>query len=965
MALFIGRDNEIEVLRDLLAEVADAKPAAVMLDGDAGVGKTRLVNEFAATARAAGAVVLAGGCLQLAGGAIPYGPLIEALRMLVRQVGEPEARRLAGPAWTELADLIADFTVGGEPTAPALGAQTRVFGAVSRLLDHIGDQQPLVLVFEDVHWADTATLDLIAYLALTSSDQRMMLLCSYRSGLRLGHPLRTRLAEPEFTRRVHRISLLPFTSLQLRVFVAALTDSDVSPERADRYFELSEGNPYFTEQLVAADADAGPEPRVPESLGDLMHARLGRLGEDATKVVRVAAVAGRRVSDTLLARVVGLDEAALDASLTECLAHRVLVEDRVDDSYSFQHALLRETAYDTLRSRERKRLHAELAEALAEESGWNQHVLPELAYHWSVADRVPEALRAAIGAGDLAVRVRAFQEAETQYQRALELWSRLPDAEPVAGVSRVRVLKAAADAARWAGHLRQAVAWAAEAVQCAAPDADPALLGELHERLGSYWWEAGFDDEAVEAYRVARRLLSAAPPSAAGSRACAALATVEAKKGGYTEALAMARLAQEEARAAGAAAAVGRAKNSSGLALTLLGRHSEGIAELREALRIAGEADHLEDMLRACGNLGVCLERAGQVAEAAEVFQQGLDKSRELGLLGSRQAGLLANNACATLFLLGRWAEAGVLIKEVLRYYPLRETIFQRLTKAEMDLATGRVDEAERLLESVRNQPNSQPRFLSPLYRCLAELAALRGNPETALDTAWRGIEAIRDAEDHMLVLQLCASGLRIAADKSEKDSDSPRDRARDMASRARAAAERTDDVESAALARLCDAEDRRRHGADTASAWDAVAEAWRVLQRPYPMAYALTRLASAAAKVGDKATASVAATEAAAIAERLGAEPLHDLVSSVVRAYRLTRRAEPAGKLAFDLTARELEVLRHADEGLTNQQVGTRLSIAKVTVGTHLSNVYRKLGVDNKVAALAKARAAGLLGDR
>ncbi|NUT98107.1 MAG: AAA family ATPase, partial [Saccharothrix sp.] len=248
--MFIGRDAEMAVLTGLLAEVAEHRPAAVVLDGEAGVGKTRLVAEFSAAARAAGAVVLAGGCLELAGGAIPYGPLIEALRRFVRERGEEEARRFAGPAWAELSGLIADFT--GAPAAPTLGAQTRVFGAVSRLLDHIGEQQPLVLVFEDVHWADTATLDLIAYLALTGTDQRLLLLCSYRSGLRLGHPLRARLAEPEFTRRTHRIGLAPFTTRELRAFVAALTGADVSPERADRYFALSEGNPYFTEQLVAA-----------------------------------------------------------------------------------------------------------------------------------------------------------------------------------------------------------------------------------------------------------------------------------------------------------------------------------------------------------------------------------------------------------------------------------------------------------------------------------------------------------------------------------------------------------------------------------------------------------------------------------------------------------------------------------------------------------------------------------------
>jgi predicted ATPase len=386
---FFGRSAELLLLSDLLAGAAGGQPAAVVLDGEAGTGKTRLLQEFAHIARQSGAFVLAGGCLELAGDGIPYGPLTEALRGLVRAEGERRARELAGPAWSELADLISDFTAGPGP-APGYGARTRVFGAVSRLLDHIGSLKPLVLMFEDVHWADTATLDLIAYLVLTGTDQRLMLVCSYRSGLRTGHPLRVRLTEAEFVRRTRRLTLQPFSRMELRSFVAALTGEDVSPERADEYFALSEGNPFFTEQLVA-EPDSGAT-RIPASLDDLMRERLARLGPDAGRLTKVAAVAGRRVGDAVLARVAGLDDQALDAALTECLGQRVLVEDGDDESYRFQHALLRETAYGMVLTRERKRLHAQFAAALAEDAIANPRLLPELAYHWFAADDVPRAV---------------------------------------------------------------------------------------------------------------------------------------------------------------------------------------------------------------------------------------------------------------------------------------------------------------------------------------------------------------------------------------------------------------------------------------------------------------------------------------------------------------------------------------------------------------------------------------------
>ncbi len=950
MAELVGRDYEITLLTELLAGVERKTPAFVLVSGDAGVGKSRLVAEFSDRARSSGAVVLAGGCLELDGGVIPYGPLVEALRLLVRRHGEQEAHQLAGPAWAELGALIADFT-DAEPTASMLGAQTRVFGAVSRLLDHIGEQAPLVLVFEDVQWADTATLDLMAYLALTSSDQRLMLLCSHRSKLPARHPLRTKLAKPELTRRAHKIGLEPFTSWESRVFVTALSRGEVSPERADRFFELAEGNPYFTEQLLAA----GPGSQVPESLSDLMLMRLMRLGENATSVVRVAAVAGRRVSDRLLARISRLDDAVLDTALAECLDQGVLVEETVDDSYRFQHALLRDTAYRTVLSRERKRLHAALAEALAEEVEHNPHVLSELAYHWSAADRTPEALRAAVAAGDLAMRVRAFQDAETQYARALRLWSRQPDAEPVAGVSRAAVLTAAADAARWAGHLAPAVAWMEEAVS------QSPLDGKLHERLGNYRWEAGFDAESVEAYREAHRLLSQGPPSPVGSRAMSALATAEVKNANYTKALAMAREAEREAHAAGAPAEVGRARNSSGLARVLLGEHDEGIRELRDAKRIAEETDHLEDMLRASANLGVCLERAGHVAEAVEIFRAALDRSRELGVLGSRHAGLLANNACATLFLVGGWDEAEQLIREVLRYHPARETTFQRLTKAEMDIATGRYAEAEELLESVRNHPSAQPKFLSPLYRCLAELAARQGDAAGAIETVRRGIEAISGREDDLLVLQLCACGLGIAADHRDHTTDLP-SVVEDLL--ARAAAVATEDHEASVLAAWCAAEGERYKGVDTPATWHTVAEGWRALDRPYPMARALTRLVPAAVRAGEKDLAAHTAAEASDVAERLGAGPLAIEIAALRRKHKLQPRTAPSERHAFHLTTRELDVLRELSHGLTSSEIANRLYVTKATVGTHLSNAYRKLGVEGKYQAIAKMRAIGLFDD-
>ncbi|WET76215.1 AAA family ATPase [Amycolatopsis sp. QT-25] len=954
---FFGRVAELRLLSELLAAAAEGRPTAVVLDGEAGTGKTRLLQEFARTARESGAFVLAGGCLELAGDGIPYGPLTEALRGLVRAEGERRARDLAGPAWSELADLISDFTTGPGP-APGYGAQARVFGAVSRLLDHLGGQKPLLLVFEDVQWADTATLDLIAFLVLTNSDERLMLVCSYRSGLRTGHPLRVRLTEPEFVRRTRRMTLPPFSRKELRSFVAILTGEDVSPERADEYFTLSEGNPYFTEQLVA-ESGSGVT-RIPPSLHDLMRERLARLGQHAGELTKVAAVAGRRVGDALLARISGLDDQALDAALTECLERRVLVEDGNDASYRFQHALLREAAYGMVLARERKRLHAQFAEALAEETPSNPHLLPELAYHWFAADDARRALHASVGAGDLAMRLRAFTEAETQYARALDLWPRLPEPEQVTGTTLTQVLEVAANAARWAGHLRQCVTWARRAVE-AANGADLVLRGGLHERLSSYLWEAGDDEESLAELRSADRLLTEVRPSAAGSRVRSALATAAVKSGQCTEALELALQAEAEAETASAGPEVGRAQISRGLALSGLGRHDDAIAAVESALGIAEAEDQLEDQLRARGNLGVCFERAGRIAEAAEQFQLGLAKTREFGLLDSRQSALLANNACATLFQIGEWDKAAVLVEEVLRYHPARETTFQRLTKAEVDLATGRFDDAERMLESVRNLPSTQPRFLSPLYRCLAELAAARGDLEGALRTVRHGIEAVAASEDALLVLQLCAYGLRLAADwpgpcpppELQVFTD-------EVASRATGGS----DPETQVLAALCAAERARAAGVDDPATWNGLADSWSGLERPYSEAYALARSTEAAARAHDRPAAAEAAAEAARIANRLGAEPLAELIQRISRAHKLSSRVPARPKRPFGIADRELEILGLVSQGLTNRQIANQLQVATSTVANQRASAMRKLDAKNAPDAVRIARENGLLGN-
>ena len=993
----VGRVREIEQFMQLLDQATRNSPTTAVLAGEAGVGKSRLLAEFTDRARESGAHVLRGACIELGDGVIPYAPLVEALRLLVRAHGEERVRGLAGPAWDDLAELVVDFT-GSAPAAASDGGtwdRLHVFGTVLRLLDHLGDTAPVVLVFEDLHWADQSTLDLVSYLTRNTSTERMLLVCSHRTGLSAGHALRLLLAEPDFGRRVHRIQLPRFTEAELRRFLYTLGPVDRDVVRVG--YQLSEGNAFFAEQLMASGMLTDPAAgRIPESINELMLVRIGGLSRPANRVMKVAATAARRVSDRLLTAVCHLDEETFDEALRECLDHGLLVADPVDETYVVRHALLRGAVYENMIPRERRRLHTEMAEAITADAALSLDddlSGVELAHHWLSARRYPEALAAAVHAGEMTARLKAFHESEAQHRSALQLWDRVAESERIGDTTRGELLVGAANAARWAGHVVHAVGFIEEALDAVDAVADPRAAGELYERLGSYRWEAGAMDEAHRAYEEAKRLLeSAGPPDEVCARVLAALATAEVQSGAYARGLQQARHAAETAEAVGATAAKGRALNTAGVALTMLGRAEEGERLLREALDIAIRTDHLEDLFRAYGNLGVALEHTGNLSAAAEVALAGLQRARELGVAGARQGSLLANNASAAQMLLGRWDEAASLLTEVLLDHPpVTQSAYLRLTLAEIEVARGRFAEAEQLMGEVWDQGITDPRFVAPLYACEAELHCWRGESGRALDTVDRGLAVISDTENTLVHLRLCAMGLRAAADRCAQEDDraAATTRGMELFDHAILAAGNQQTLrEVEVLLRLCEVERHRALGIESAVEWAQVAAAWDDLQRPYPAAYARWRQAVAALEAGDLTDARQSAQAAADAAGLLRAEPLATEVAKVLTsaapavpaappppaldsppALAAEATAAPASAAAPapglpTLTHRQLEILRELVAGKTNREIAKTLYLAEGTIAAHVNHIMRKFGVQSRTQVVMFAYRNQYVGD-
>jgi DNA-binding CsgD family transcriptional regulator len=953
---FVGRAAELERLRSALQAAGDGRPSTVLLEGEPGVGKSRLVQRYCEQARDSGARLLAGACVHLgeaqpSDGGFPYAPLIDALRLFVREHRE-QAPAVAGPAWPELEGLIRDFTgtdtPGGLGDRGATGSQRQIFGAVMRLLDHLGAQAPVLVVFEDLHWADPSTLALVEYLTRFKSDQRMVLLCSTRTEFANPHPLRRLLAEHDFTRRTERIRLDPFDRHELLQFLGAL--GPVDAELIRRTFARSGGNALFAEELYTTRS--GDDSALPASLQALMDGRIDLAGPDAARVLSIAATAGRRVSEALLVTVSGMDDDALAVALRACLDQGLLVADRADDSYHFRHALLSEAAYDRLTGFQRRKLHLAMAEAITADTALSLDpalAAVELAHHWFAGGRKPEALAAAVQAGTANLRMRAFREAEMQYKRALQLWPAVPGAARLAGVARDAVLVAVADAARWAGHVGAAVEFMLTAIDEIDPRSDPRRAAELTERLGSYQWEAGAYDESAATYRRAMEMVRGGPDDALKARVLAVLATDAVRAGQYTAGRDRAREAARVAEQAGARAEQGRALSTLGVALAMLGQAHEGIRLLRHALKIARETGHLEDLLRTHANLEVALEDSGALAEAVEAGRQGLEDARRFDLADTRQGGILANNTSVALSKLGRWNEAVALLDEaLLAGPPVRQSTYLRLTKAEIEVARGGFAVAERLLDEVRQQGVADPRFLEPQFACQAELELWRGDLPAAQATAERGIAAVGKGQNELAKLRLHAIGLRATADTRREAADR-----REVGRRAERqlgdvpVVAPDADGEAAALRRLCEAEAARAGGDDTADGWAEVARCWKALDRPYPAAYARWREAAAAHTGDDAHRAARVAQVALDTAGRLGAEPL--------RAALARLQSEIGGSQR--LTERELEVLAALGNGGTYKQIGAELFMAEDTVAVHVRNARTKLGLADRRALIAWAR--------
>ena len=581
----IGRTAELAELEAALRDAADGRPSLAFVAGESGVGKSRLVAELARRSREDGARVAIGECVELGDEELPYAPIVSVLRSLARD-HDPVLDELPA-ARAELAALLPEL--GGEARAEreTTQGQPRLFEALLTLLDLLGREQPFALVLEDIHWADRSTRAFLVFLARSLWTERVLVIATYRSDeLHRRHPLRPLLAELERDTRSRRIEVVRLTRDELADLLADILGGAPDDELVERLYARSEGNPLFTEELLAARLDG--RGGLPSTLRDALMVRIERLTEPAQEALRVLS-AGRVLSHGVLAEASGLGAAELRAVVREAAESNVIVADE-RGRYQFRHALLREVVHDDLLPGEHAELHLALARALerqVEESGEDALITAGIAHHYLQAGAQREALVASVRAADAAERVHAHGEAGALLERALDLWPRVSDAEAQTGCDRDELLRRAGRALINDGAYIRAEALLRVAADEVDETADPRRAADLLELLSRAQWSLGRASDSRDSIARAVALLPEDDHSPERARILARQAKAAMLQGRFSEALPAAEAAFGAARHAHADGPLADALNAMGYSQILLGEVEDGSARLREAIAIS------------------------------------------------------------------------------------------------------------------------------------------------------------------------------------------------------------------------------------------------------------------------------------------------------------------------------------------------------------------------------------------
>jgi DNA-binding CsgD family transcriptional regulator/tetratricopeptide (TPR) repeat protein len=977
---FVGREEELSVLTGAVARAAAGAGSVVLVGGEAGVGKSRLISELIRHAVGQEMAILIGECLPLGERELPFAPLLAAIRTLDDEHGfvavEPPASEQIGSVTDELS-LDRDNRPG---PIPVEASQRAVFDRLLAPLQSVARTRTLLLVIEDFQWADRSTRDFVSFLVRAARQERIALVITYRSdALDRRHPLGSFMLELERTGRATRIELERFTRAELREQVAAILDAPPPAALVDRLLERSEGNPFFTEELLAWSQTAAAP--LPESFREMLLGRVDEYPPEVREVLQIAAVAGPTVDHAVLAAVSDLSDDRLELALRQAVEGHLLMHDPSADEYSFRHALVREAIYGDLLPGERRKRHLALARALTSKSIRARRIEPaELAHHWLAAGELPAALDASLEAAAAAEQLYAMGEAWLHYERALEIWDRAASRLERLRLTRLQVTRRAGEAALRIGETERAVDLAHEVIAQIDEREDPVSAALAHERLGRYLWTAGVDHAAVPEYHRAVELMPQDPPTEERALVLAAEGQALMLVDRIADSNARCREALEIARSVGAEAVEAHVLITLSTNLGTSGDADGAVVMIEKAREIARRLGLVEQLLRSYINAGDMLERAGRIADALELAREGLEVAREFGT-DANSGHLLRAEMGGRLLQIGEWDAAEQLLGEVVDSGPTGTTAADALMhlghllamRGEFEQAQQATDEAEQHL------PNSSAsQWLGPLTVARAECQLWAGHPEIAAGLIADSLARFGARELVVFTADLYALATRACADIAAaalRDPGTVTQQgtvARELLQRLeRLTAELTGPPPPgvAASHATAQAESSRIADAGDEGLWAEAQAAWDAIGNTPRAAYARWRRADAALTAGnDRREPSLLVREAYAVAAQLRARPLTEALRQLALRARIDldngeRPTRPSNPLInrFELTPRELEVLALLADGMTNREIATELFISDKTASVHVSRILGKLAVTNRTAAAALAHQLGI----
>lgn len=959
----VGRDRELDRLRQEWAVTRTGEPQLILISGEAGVGKTRLMRAFAELVTNDEGQVLSGVCVDLREGGLPYAPIRQALRAVMRSDSD-HGRRLVAAHSDALAALLPDL--GDATSVTAAGAQSRrvhLFESLLALFSDLATRAPLLLVVDDVQWADQATLDLLTFLASNLTGISMLGLLAFRDDqLVADDPLSGFLVGRGSGTVRERITLDRLSERAVAEQIACIVDHTPDPRLVEVVFERSDGNPFFVEELLAADTTASGD--VPPTVKAVLLRRLETLPITSRQALRVAAVAGRTVAHDALAHVADLPERELSEALRAAIAAQVLEIDDATDGYAFRHTLLREHIYHDVLPTERRRLHRRYASHLSSAATEEPSIIGAVATHHDLGGEPALALPAYMAAADTAERSFAFADAERYLRRAVELWDVVADTEAIVGTDKVSVLGRAVDAALAVEDAKQAIAFARSALEHVDDERQPARAGLLLSRLGTALWLDGEEQQAHDAYATALQTVPVSPHSRERAEVLAYRAAMLAWTGRLSEAHALASEAIAVARRAGAVAEECRPLLTAGSTAARLGDLQRGLRFIDQAQAIARDHNLAIEAMRVHLHRGRALQAYAAWDEALTVYTVGAAEAPKLGM-ARRYVWRFQVLAARMLFKLGRWDESGSAIREAREQH-----VGERATLPELLVATG---DWVKATEWFAKQPS----------RWRSDGSGLFQHPEARVDFAtWQGADdpvayddalehcaellaLVADSEDPLPAARLCVAGLRAHADLAQSTgadqrSPAPASRLHDRLDQlATAHPPRRDGwgQELRALAITGTAEFARVTGAGAAALWHTATTAWEALAMPYPASYARFRHGQALLSNAETRTRGAELLRTArAVAEGLGAAPLIRAIAECAARAGLGD-APPSGREQPDgnrLTRREQQVLELLIDGLSNREIAEQLFITEGTASVHVSHILRKLGVSSRHQAIA-----------